>query len=544
MGVVCLLLSGCGGGGGSAGSSSTTGSGSGSGSSTSPNLSINVSGLSSGQSVSVEAQSDNSSSITASSNGVFGFPQQINDAGTNGVTNQITVTFSSQPTNETCVVEPPATGITLNSTVPVACSVPVNAPTYPTIGGFSGGSVSVIAQPKVLPVFLTSAPSENTDLVFLQQLVVSHYWSALAEYGVDSGTVESALYESAPTTLSTGPVSDSMIKAALTANGPSWGATLDPSTVMVVFLPAGTSYSPDFLQGEPDNAPADHGQVTINGNTIQFVAIPAQANHPYYIAEYLIDAVTNPGGGGTSMASSNGFVEMSSDPERYALTGYLDTYGAAGAAVARPYQEYVELGDACFGLAAPESDITLPSSSTGLNEIWSNSGAASAYSAGNYGYCRPSFGENVDYSSSSDESTVSASRFGHTFTDKALVVPAGSSTTVTVTAWGTNTNNGVSSPWTLTVNPEVFYTSGNAVPSECFSGMPDFNPAYAPAACTNAPSVSVTPNGSASVVNGDTFKVTITMPSTAEPGLWSILLSGTDGGTEQPILVTNASTWQ
>lgn len=541
--LCCLALSGCGGGSASPTSGSSGGSSGGNTGSSNTNLSVSVSGLSSGQSVTLQAQSTNTVSLTVTANGTFYFPQNINDANSSSVggTNAINVSVSSQPSTEQCVVEPPATGIVLNSTVPVACSVPSKAPPYSVMSSFPGGSAFVITNPKVLPVFLTGAASENTDLVFLQQLVVSQYWGALNEYGVHNGTVESALYESVPSTLSTGSVDDSQIKSALESSMPSWGATLDSSTVVVVFLPSGTSYSPDVAQGEPVNAFADHGQITVNGTPVQFVAIPGQVNRPYYIAEYLVDAVTNPGGGGTNMSLSRGYVEAANDPERYDLTAYLSSNDPG---VNRPYQEYIELGDACFGIAPSESDITLPNGSEGLNEIWSNSGAANAYSSGNYGYCQPSYGEAVDYSSSSDKASISSVRFGHTFTDTALVIPAGSSTTVTISAWGTDAYSGVSRPWSLTVNPEVFYTTGTAAPEDCSSGTPDYYPGYVPSECANAPSVSVSPNGSGSVTTGTTFKVTITMPSTAEPGLWSILLSGTDGGTEQPLLVTNASTWQ
>ncbi len=539
LAVIASVLGGCGGSSGSSASGGTTG-GSGSGSSTT-NLSVKVSGLNSGETVTLQAKSDNSSSLTADANGTFYFPQNINNAGTNGATNGISVTVSTEPIGEQCLVEAPSTGITLDSTVPVVCSTPVTISKYATLEAFPGSSAQVIANPKVLPVFFTGAANENTDLVFLQQLVVSQYWGALSEYGVNNGTVESALYETPPSGLSSGKLDDAQIKSALQVSASTWGATFDTSTIIVAFLPSGTSYMPDVSQGEPENAAADHGQITVNGTAVQFVAITGGSDYEWVIAEFLIDAATNPGGGGTDMSASRGYVEMSPDPERYGLTAYLDGHSSA---IGHPYQEYVELGSSCFAVAPAESDLTLANGQY-LEQIWSNKAAAQANASGNQGYCQPSYGELVNYSSSSDASTVTASRFGRTFKDNALVVPAGSSTTVTVTAWGVASDgNGGQAPWSLTVNPEVFYVSGTAAPSDCSSGTPDYRSYAVASACSNAPSVSVNPNGSSTVSNGDMFKVTITMPSTAEPGLWSILLSGNDGGTEQPILVTNATTWQ
>ena len=458
----------------------------------------------------------------------------------NGATNAINVTVSAQPSNgESCLVEVPATGITLNSTVPVLCSTPVKPGAYPNIGAFPGATATVVAHPKIVPIFLSGATNENTDLVFEQQLVVSQYWGALSEYGVHNGVVESALYPTAPSTLASGTVYGGEIKSAIEASN-AWGAPVDSSTILVVVLPNGTTYLPDTAQGEPASAEADHGQVNINGTNVQFVAIPGATNHEYVIAEYLIDAVTNPGGSGDDKAGSLGYVEMSPNPETYAQSLYFDPQSSG---VAHPIQEFVELGDACYGIAPAESDLTL-SSGESLFAIWSNTAAAQAYSSGNYGYCQPAFGELVDYSGSNASGTITATRFGHTFSDQALIVTPGNTATVNVTAWGQyHGANNTPGTWTLTVNPEVFYTSGTAAPVDCSAGTPDYE-FLVPAACSNAPVISVSPNGSASVANGDTFKVTVTMPSTAEPGLWSILLSGTDGGTEQPILVTNASTWQ
>lgn len=540
MCIAAFALSGCGGGGGSSATATPTGGGSGSGTA-STNLSVNVSGLTSGQGVTLEASSDNSSSVTANSNGTFYFPQNINDAGTNGATNAINVTVTTQPSAEQCTVEAPGTGITLNSTIPVVCSTPVKIAAYPSIGGFPGTTPSVIANPKIVPVFLTGSANENTDLVFLQQLAVSQYWGALSEYGVNSGTVESALYETPPSGISTGQVDYTQIQSALSTSASSWGITADSSTVLVVFLPSSTSYFADPTQGEAPNTFAAHGQITINGTPVQFVAIPGNADQEHFIAQYLIDAVTNPGGGGVDISSSLGYTEMSPDAERYNLTSLIDPQSSANG---HSFDEYVELGAACFGNAPAESDLTLASGQS-LNQIWSNKDAAQAYASGNEGYCQPSFGETVEYSSSSDSASVSATRFGHTFSDTALVIPAGTSTSVTVTAWGTaHDSSGNAIAWSLSVNPEVLYVSGTAAPADCSANTPAYSAAYAPAACANAPTVSVSPNGSSSVTNGNTFKVTIMMPSTAEPGLWSILLSGTDGGTEQPILVTNATTWQ
>ena len=551
VGFLSLMLSACGG--GSGGGSSGSGSGGGTPVSTAA-ISVDVTGLSSGGSVTVQGGISSSSeqTVTATSNGVVDFPQQFQTNDSFGANYTVRFSITSQPTNgEQCLLlTPQSTSNDSSGTwsfspnqVSVSCSAPVKATAYQQLGPFQGiAKAQVIASPKVVPVFLSGAANENTDLTFLQQLVVSQYWGALSEYGIGNGVVESALYPTAPVSF-TGSVDDTQIRTAIQTNN-AWGATLDPSTVLAVFLPAGVTYTAMTNEGEPYDAGAEHGQVTVNGVNIQFITIPtiSGGSETTETAEYLIDAVSNPGGGGPNMAASLGYVEASINPDTYSGSHYYDPQGS----FSYPDhlgQEFVELGNACDAMAPSESDLTLPNGSF-LLAIFSNATAAQDYAAGNYGYCQPAFGEAVDYASSAAAQSVTATRFGHTFTDQALVVAPGASTAVTVTAWGQNQANGTTNPWSLTVNPEVYYTSGTAAPVDCSAGTPDYESFLVPAACSNAPVVSVSPNGSASVANGDTFKVTVTMPSASEPGLWSILLSGTDGGTEQPILVTNASTWQ
>lgn len=405
---------------------------------------------------------------------------------------------------------------------------------YAQLGAFPGVSkAQVIASPQIVPVFLSGSANENTDLTFLQQLVVSQYWGALAEYGVGNGTVETALYPTAPSSLTGSAVDDAEIRSAIQSAN-AWGAKLTSSTVVVVFLPSSvTSYQATTAQGEPWDAIGDHGQLTINGVTFQFEAVLTRSGgtEQAETAEYLVDAVTNSGGGGADMAGSTGYVEATTNQESFDGMLYNSPQSSTGTPNNHLGQEFVELGNACNAFAPAESDLTLPSY-VQLNAIWSNAKASQQYAAGNYGYCQAPYGEEVDYPSSSAAQTVSATRFGHTFSDEALVVAPGGSTTVTMTAWGVNQANGLSNPWSLTVNPEVWYTSGTAAPVDCSSGTAAYESWLTPAACANAPTVSVSPNGGAKISNGDTFKVTITMPSTAEPGLWSILLSGNDGGTE------------
>ena len=567
--ALSVSLSGCGGGSSSSGSS---GGGSSSASASSAVFGLDVSGLASGTSITVQTTDPAGSpaasqqSLTISGNGISDYPLAFQATSGPGGGVELQVTITAQPTNgEQCVLSSVVPmGVSNGTTwsfspaaIPVYCSTPIKPAAYLEMGPFPGvGNAQVIASPKVVPVFLSGSANENADLTFLQQLVVSQYWGALTEYGVGNGTVETALYPTAPANLSSGSVYDAEIRSDIQSSN-AWGATLTPNTVLAVFLPAGVTYTPTTLDGEPYGATGDHGQVSVNGVNIQFVAIPtiSGGNEVQETAQYLIDAVTNPGGGGTEMAGSLGYVEASPNPDAYAGIFYHNSQGSHPD-VNHYGQEFIELGNACDGVAPAESDISLPTGAY-LYAIWSNSAASQAYASGNYGYCQPSFGETVDYASSPDAQIVTATRFGHTLNDQALVVPAGSSATVTVTAWGESeisTGNGATTaPWLYTVNPEITYTSGTSVPADCSQGTPNYEPSLVPSACANAPEVSVVSNeatkdinnpGSYDVTNGDTFTVTIRMPTTAEPGLWSILLSGTDGGTELPILVTNSTTWQ
>jgi hypothetical protein len=116
--------------------------------------------------------------------------------------------------------------------------VPFTEATHPTppIGMSAGGSV--LATPKIVPVFFTGDSAAQTEIeAFLHALAASSYWPAIAsEYGVGNLTIATSVVatEAPPTT-------DSALQSLLTAHaagGSGWPAN-DANTIFAVYLPAG-----------------------------------------------------------------------------------------------------------------------------------------------------------------------------------------------------------------------------------------------------------------------------------------------------------------
>jgi hypothetical protein len=550
VGVLAGLLSACGGGGsggsGGGGGPSLTGS---------FKLTVNTTGLATGESYVIQdsASAINvSDSMTVSQDGAASFPSTLyTDDNLQGVS--VSVTITQQPADGAlCVIQPTGNGayqgdgppVTSNGDLNVSCSkYPAVTPVaYPQVTGFPGvTSAQVIASPQVVPIFFTNSTNVPTYQTFLQQLLASQYWGALKEYGVNAGALETAVNASTswPAT-----VNDAQVRSAITSNN-AWGASLNSSTVLVLFLPAGTSYVPDPANGEPAAATGEHGQISVGGVAVQFVVAPADneaGGAPQQfgaITKYLVNAITNPGGGGPNIGGSAGYVEATASPDWWSGYGAILGY--------QWYSPYIDLADsrelasACSANAATESDITLPAGySGGLPGIWSNKAAAGDTS---YTYCgRQPYGVVAQYPAGS---TVTATRFGHTFTDTALIVPAGGSASVTLTAWSTSAkiasnNNEPYFPLAVNANKDWVYLSGSAAPVDCEPGDSGV--------CASMPSFTLTPVQSANgqtvanccsqTANGDTFTLQVTMPATAEPGLWVMYVG------DQPIAVANSATWQ
>lgn len=550
VGVLAGLLSACGGGGsggsGGAGGPSMTGQ---------FKLTVNTTGLASGESFIIQDSASAisvSDSMTVSQNGAASFPSTLYTED-NLQAVSVSVTITQQPADGAqCVIQPTSNGayqgdgppVTSNGELNVSCGkYPAVTPVaYSQEGAFPGvTSAQVIASPKVVPIFFSNSSNVGTYQTFLQQLVASEYWSALKEYGISASTMETAVNS---TTSWPASVNDSQVQGLITSNN-AWGAPVDSSTVLVLFMPAGSSYVPTPSSGEYGKATAEHGQVTLGSTAVQYVLVPADnqaggAPEQFgVLAEYLIGAVTNPGGGGPNIGNSAGYVEASSNPDwsfgSDSLLGYPWYSPYAQLEASR------EIGSACSSNAPTESDITLPSGYNGaLPGIWSNKAAAADTS---YTYCgRQPYGVVAQYPVGS---TVTATRFGHTFTDTALVIPAGGSATVTLTAWSTSdkiasNNNAPYFPLANNANKDWVYISGTAAPQDCEPGDSGV--------CANMPTWTLTPVTSANgqtaanccsqTANGDTFTLQVTMPSTAEPGLWVMYIG------DQPIAVANAATWQ
>lgn len=552
--VLAGVLSACGGG-GSAGGSGLSGL---------FTLTVNTTGLPAGQSYTIQdaaPQMNLRQTMTISQNGALPFSDQLyTQSGLQPVS--VDVSITQQPTDGTqCVIQqyygaiyngggPPHTN---NGDLNVSCGkYPAVKPVVDEqIGAFPGVAVPrVIGAPQIVPVFFTGSTNVSAYQGFLKQLVVSKYWSTLSEYGISRGTMETAI--NAATNWPAG-VMDSQVRSIISNNN-AWGAPLDANTVLVLFLPGGTTYMPTTFEGEATSATGEHGQITVNGVSVQFVVVPADNGNGGapeqfgVLTKYLVDAVSNPGGGGPNISGSTGYVEATLNPDWW--VGYGALFGYSYYQNFSDVEEVRELGSACNALAPPESDITLPSTYLyGLPEIYSDRAAAGD---SGYNYCgREPYGVAADWSSSADARTVKAVRFGQTFTDEALVISPGSSTSLMLTAWSLSptivSNNGAPTfDVPGNINGEWVYLTGNAVPQTC-------TPADTSGVCADVPAFTIIPVISANAqsaascnnscdfpqtTNGDTFKLTVTMPAVASSGLWVMYIG------DQPIAVSNAATWQ
>lgn len=594
--ALCAVLAGCGGGGGSTGiptgsGSGASGSGSGSGSSsgqtgitwsgtggktlssgnTEYQLALTVTGLNIGQSFVIEVNATGGESVTltgtVTANGTYQVPGVFYDTvqgSTSPIAVNVSVPVTTQPADGTkCqVIAQMQTGGTEQLAISPAggtLTLPVTCANYPAstplaneqLIPFPSVTAKVIASPVVAPVFFTGSTDTNDYETFLQQVVTSQYWSALQAYGVGNGSTDTAITASTswPST-----VTETDIANAIVSNN-AWGAPITSSTVLVIFLPQGTLYETsaadqtDACLNASTNNCSIRGQVTVGGVPVQFIAMQADTqnngNLQYpALAQHLIDAVTNPGGGEGDVAGDEGLVEAKSNPDWYVG---INTYNP---------QNQLEVGNACASYAPVESDLTLTGDPamgnlTNLMQPYVNSAAAASTT---YDYCgRTPYGAMADWSTTVAAQSVTATRFGHPVSDEALVLAPGQSTTVKMTAWQATPVLADGQPYfTLPTNynQDWYYITGTNSPVHCENGGPD-------AICADAPSFTLTtvsavtpafqgsdPNptnptqGAITSVNGDTYNLTVTASTTAEPGMWVMYVGG------QPIAVTNASTWQ
>lgn len=530
-------------------------------------LAIDVSGLNAGQSfvIAVNATGGETISLsgTVTANGTYQVPGVFyldTTPATNSSSISVSMPVTTQPADGTqcqviaqlnngALAEAPTSGGTL--TLPVVCGTyPASTPVAnEQLVPFPGVTAQVIAAPQVVPVFFSGSTDTNDYDTFLQQVVTSQYWSALQEYGVGNGTTDTAI---AADTTWPSAVTESDIEQTIVSNN-AWGAPLTSSTVLVLFLPQGTVYETSSadqteacLLPSTDNC-SIRGQVTIGSTPIQFIAMQADTqnngNLQYpALLQHLIDAVTNPGGGAGDVAGDEGYVEASKNPDWYVG---INTYFP---------ENQLEVGNACLAYAPVEGDLTLtgdPSTGnlTNLYLPYSNKAAAANTT---YDYCgRTPYGVVADWSTTTAAQSVTATRFGHTVTDEALVLAPGQSTTVKMIAWQASTLSAGQPYFTLMTNynKDWYYITGTNAPVHCENGGPE-------QICANAPSFSLAPvstvtpvfqgtdpngsdpdTGAVTSVNGDTYNLTVTASSTAEPGMWVMYVGG------QPIAVTNANAW-
>ena len=202
-------------------------------------VSVTVSGLASGQSLTV--QDNGADSLTFQNNTTQQFAILL------ALNTTYSVTVSVQPMLEACTVAGGSGPVTGPVAVSVSCSLAPPSTSYPAFTApyplvLSGQTPAVIVpSPRIVPVFFSNSPDQAATEAYLQALVASPEWTALAEYGVGQATVGTpvSLTSAAPATTTTAG-----INSYVAANAASWG-TLDGSEIFVLYYPPATTITDD-----------------------------------------------------------------------------------------------------------------------------------------------------------------------------------------------------------------------------------------------------------------------------------------------------------
>ena len=563
--LATVSLAACGGGGGSGSSGSATGGGSSTGSGTSAQLAscttttyndavdsgvapcLTVTGLASGQSVSV---SDGSNTLTESSNGTFNFPT-IDNGTQNGGVVPPSATFSITATTggATCSLSGGTATTTPYAVTALCAKYPAVSPATPKITTMPGasGTAQVIASPTIVPVYISTGSlatgNESNDATYLNQLVNSQEWGLLGQYGVGTGTVDTAVTVN-PGSWGSGHTVTSADLTTILQDVQSQGVTLTASTVLTVYLPSGVYVNPVVNGGTGYTGTVASGSTNVpfalvadNSSNGQYIAMDSV----YWEAEAgIVNDVTN--------ADGNGYAWMSANPDLW-----LGTSVTQQSTSFENDATSIGVGTVCMSVdgAGP---IQATDISTGdIMPIWSQSDAAAGHNP-----CQPNadFYDNTQPNPTvtlSDSSTpfvgivaqgttaVTGTLGGISRTDQAIVVAPGKSVTVQAQVFTTAAVQDMAA----SVNV-VSYISGSDTGNCSYQTAGGVQPIAG--LCTPLVSVSAVKNvtrpSASGVNNGDTIEFTVTASSTAFKGIYVLAVQLGSESVATPIAVTNSATWQ
>jgi len=222
----------------------------------------------------------------------------------------------------------------------------------PTPPQVQKGSGTIIATPKVTPIFFSTVPADPLEAginSFVQSYITSsNSWLTLQEYGIGHGTVSSAAVLS-----TTAPTTDTAIQSLIVTE--VGNGTLPPATtssIYIIFTPSNVTVTRGSQTSCVDFG-GYHDTVMVSGVSASYAVIPRCAK------DQLVDI---------TIAASHELAEAATDP---VLTAYLDLND--------PYDMWQfnfagsELADMCENI----TDYAVEEQNVGaVSRLWSNAAMA------------------------------------------------------------------------------------------------------------------------------------------------------------------------
>ena len=305
---------------------------------------------------------------------------------------------------------------------------PAIHPAQPQVVDLGG---SVLATPKVIPIFFPGAKVQPDLEAFLGQLAASNYWTQVtSEYGVGKLTVGASLvWPNDPPDSISGSTLVEDLDAQLAGD---WGP-VDPNAIYLMLLPQGT-----VLHDAGDSCVDFDGYHDSDGTGPVYAVI---SDCPGFDG----DDVGEPDQ--MTVAISHELIEASTDPNssNYAY-GQTDDADAAWTIVTEG-----EVADMCED--DPNAYVTAPGIDHKVQQSWSDAAARAGEDP-----CLPVSGKEPYFQSSpvlTDPVTIDY--YGSPWSTKGVTIAVGSSKTIDVELWSSAKTSG---PWKVSAVDNNAYTNG------------------------------------------------------------------------------------
>lgn len=158
-------------------------------------------------------------------------------------------------------------------------------PAAPTTNGLEGSAFSfprvinvggqTIAHPIVQPIVFDGDPSTESIADFTRKVAVSSYWQGIgAEYGVSAIAPRTPIsVAEAPATSVAAKQIETWLRDRLASPSQPLGP-VDPSTLYIVYEPAGTTVTAPELGSSCVDFGGYHGEIDVNGVAVGYAVVP------------------------------------------------------------------------------------------------------------------------------------------------------------------------------------------------------------------------------------------------------------------------------